>query len=167
MNFQPFLQAHLVIQIHASTAIFAFFLGLYLLIARKGDSRHKLLGKIWIGLMVLSAVSALAISEIKTWGYFSPIHLLVIFTLWGAYEAVRDARAGKIMAHKKGIMSLYAGALIGAGLFTFLPGRVMSRTFFADMPWVGFGIMAASGVTLAIWLYYLNFKSKHAHRIAD
>lgn len=157
MNMQPFLNTSLAIQVHAATAVLAFFLGTYLLIARKGDRRHKFFGKVWITLMVVCAMTALAISEIKTWGYFSPIHLFVPFTLWGAYSAIRDVRAGKITAHKKGIMGIYSGALLTAGLFTFLPGRVMSRTFFADTPWLGFSAMAVMGVALSIWLIYINF----------
>jgi hypothetical protein len=50
---------------------------------------------------------------------------------------VLAARAGQIVAHQKGMRSLYFFALIAAGLFTFLPGRRMHEVFLANVPLIG------------------------------
>lgn len=116
-----------VISIHVFAAIAALFLGGFVLFSKKGTHLHKLLGKIWVGLMLIVALSSFWISGLKIIGPFSPIHLLSIFTLFALYYAVQQARAGRITAHQKAMKNIYLYALVGAGLFTLLPGRLMSK----------------------------------------
>jgi uncharacterized membrane protein len=59
----------------------AFALGLVQLTAPKGTLPHRTLGYIWIALMVVIAVTAFWIHELRVWGPWSPIHLLAIYTL--------------------------------------------------------------------------------------
>lgn len=119
---------HLAVVLHLSTVIPAIPLGGYLLLARKGGARHRLLGRIWIALMVVTALSALAI---KTSGSFSFIHLLVPLTLWGSYEVVASARRRDFAAHRKAILGLFFGALTIPGIFALiLPGRLLSSLLF-------------------------------------
>lgn len=129
-NFQLLLQASPVIQIHTYGAIVALFLGAFVLWTRKGTQTHRNAGRLWVALMVLVAVSSFWISGIRMFGPFSPIHLLSIFALWSVYRGIRFARAGKIKAHKEDMKTLYFYAIIGAGFFTFLPGRLMFEVFF-------------------------------------
>jgi uncharacterized membrane protein len=42
----------------------------------------------------------------------------------------RSSRAGRIETHRKVMVTLYLVALIGAGSFAFLPGRVMGTWLF-------------------------------------
>lgn len=44
--------------------------------------------------------------------------------------AVLHVRRHKVSAHKKAMISIYFGALVIAGLFTFLPGRIMHAVVF-------------------------------------
>lgn len=129
-NFQLLLHASPIIQIHAYGAIAALILGGFVLWAKKGTRTHRNMGKFWVVLMVLVAVSSFWINEIKTFGPFSPIHFLSVFALWSAYRGVRFARGGQIRAHMKNMKMLYFYAIIGAGVFTFLPGRLMFGVFF-------------------------------------
>ena len=63
----------LAVVIHVMTVLPAIPLGGYLLLAPKGGKRHKQLGKLWVGLMVTTALSAFFI---RTGGGFSFIHIL-------------------------------------------------------------------------------------------
>lgn len=129
-NFQLLLQASPIIQIHAYGAIVALFLGAFVLRTKKGTKIHQNTGKFWVVLMVLTAVSSFWINGIRMLGPFSPIHILSVFALWSVYRGIKFARAGQITAHMKNMKTLYFYAIIGAGFFTFLPGRLMFEVFF-------------------------------------
>ncbi|MBX7492018.1 DUF2306 domain-containing protein [Qipengyuania sp. 1NDW9] len=119
---------HFAIFLHVATVLPAIPLGGYLLLARKGGSRHKLLGRIWVGLMVATAFSAIFI---KTGGSFSFIHLFIPLTFWTSYKVVATARRRDFAAHRKEIVGLYLGALTIPGLVAFsLPGRLMNVWLF-------------------------------------
>jgi uncharacterized membrane protein len=96
---------------------------------RRGSPAHKMLGWLWVGAMALTALSSFWIHEIKLVGPFSPIHLLSILTLFSLVVNVRAARSRHTKAHQRGMKSLVFGALILAGAFTFLPGRIMHQVF--------------------------------------
>lgn len=129
MTFDPLLSASLAIQIHVITVVPAAFLGTYILAVRKGTPRHKMLGKIWLALMVVSAFSSFFIHTIRVWGDFSPIHLLSIWVIVASFLAIYTARKGHILAHRGFVVGIYLGGIVGAGLFTFLPGRIMNGVF--------------------------------------
>ena len=109
--------------IHLATVLPAIPLGAYVLFARKGDSRHRLLGRIWLGLMTVTAVSTIFIRGIN--GSFSPIHLFTVLTFIAVPTAITSARSGNIMKHRKHMIGFYIGALIIAGITAFTPGRTM------------------------------------------
>jgi uncharacterized membrane protein len=58
-------------------------------------------------------------------GPWSPIHLLAIFTLVKLPLAVLHAHRHRVERHKWSMISIFAGALVIAGAFTLLPGRIM------------------------------------------
>ncbi|NBZ86634.1 DUF2306 domain-containing protein [Stagnihabitans tardus] len=130
MTLAPLLQAEPAVQLHAFPAIAAFFLGLVQLALSKGGARHRLLGWLWVLLMALIAGSSFFIHSICLVGGFSPIHLLSVLTLVSLPFAVLHARHGRITAHAKGMKMLFFTALVLAGVFTFLPGRIMHDVTF-------------------------------------
>jgi uncharacterized membrane protein len=130
MNLAPLLAAPAVIQIHAFTALGAFALGALQLAAPKGTIPHRTIGWIWAGLMLAVVLSSFFIHTIRLWGPFSPIHLLSIFTLAMLPLAVWRARQHDVRKHRRAMMSLFVGALLIAGIFTFLPGRIMHAVLF-------------------------------------
>jgi uncharacterized membrane protein len=130
VNLSPLLDASLPIQFHVATVVPAALIGPYLFLSRKGTPRHRLLGKVWIGLMVVSALSSFFIHSINLLAGFSPIHLLSIFVIYGSWNAVRAARAHRIREHRNSVISIYVGGIVIAGGFTLLPGRVMNEVIF-------------------------------------
>jgi uncharacterized membrane protein len=134
MTLQPLLDASPVIQVHALAAVAAFFLGAFVLFRRKGTPAHRFAGRLWAALMVLVAGSSFFIHTIRLWGPWSPIHLLSIATLVSLAYAIFLIRRHNVAAHARVMKALYAGALVVAGIFTLLPGRIMNHVVFGAGP---------------------------------
>ncbi len=107
-----------------------FVLGLVQLLAPKGTLPHRRIGWIWVALLVVVSLSSFWIHEIEAWGRWSPIHLLSILTLISLPLAVWAARRHRVSAHRTAMVMIFFGALVVAGGFTLLPGRIMHRTVF-------------------------------------
>ena len=106
---------------HALMALLAVVIGGVQLVSAKGTRQHKVLGYIWVSLMMYVSISSFFISEIRLWGAYSPIHLLSAWTLLTLCTGVYFARVGYIKAHQLNMQLLYGLALILTGLFTLLP----------------------------------------------
>ena len=130
MSLAPLLEAPGTIPLHAFAAIAAFVLGIVQFAAPKGTLPHRTIGWIWVVLMAAVAISSLWIHEIRLVGPFSPIHILSIFVPVMLVLAVLHARRHNVGSHKKAMTSIFFGALIIAGAFTFLPGRIMHAVVF-------------------------------------
>lgn len=129
MNLQPLIAAPAVIQAHAAAAVLALVLGIAQFTLRRGSPLHRHIGRSWVALMAITAISSLFIHELRVWGDWSPIHVLSLITLVTLVQAVRAVRAGDIRAHRAGMISLFVFALIGAGAFTLVPGRLLHAVF--------------------------------------
>jgi len=130
MTLAPLLAASPVIQLHAFAAMAAFALGIVQLSASKGTLPHRTLGWVWVLLMLAVSISAFWIHQIRLWGPWSPIHLLAIFTLVMVPIAVLQARRHRVAHHRFAMISIFFGGLVIAGLFTFVPGRIMHAVAF-------------------------------------
>ena len=130
MNLAPLTNAPLPIQLHAYAAMAAFLLGVVQLAGVKGTTRHRALGYTWAGLMLFVAISSFWIHDLRVWGPWSPIHLLSIFTLTAVPIGVWHARRHAVQRHRFTMIGIFSGALVIAGLFTFVPGRIMYKTLF-------------------------------------
>ena len=132
MSLAPLLDAAPAIPLHAFAAMAAFALGLVQFAAPKGTLPHRTIGWIWVLLMVSVAISSFWIHTIRLVGPFSPIHLLSIFTLIVLPIGVWRAHRHRAADHKRIMTMIFAGALVIAGLFTFLPGRIMHAVVFGN-----------------------------------
>ncbi len=132
MSLSPLLAAARVIQLHAVAAIAAFALGLGQLVALKGTRAHRFAGWIWAGLMLVVAVSSLWIHELRVWGPWSPIHLLSLLVIATVPAAVFAARRHEVARHRRAMIQLFVFALVLAGAFTLLPGRIMHAVVFGS-----------------------------------
>jgi uncharacterized membrane protein len=130
MSLAPLLDAALAIPVHAFAAMIAFVLGVVQLAAPKGTLPHRTLGWIWVCLMVSVALSSFWIHQIRLVGPWSPIHLLSIFVLITVPLAVWRAHQHRVADHRRIMISVFSGALVIAGLFTLLPGRIMHAVVF-------------------------------------
>lgn len=125
---------HLQLSIlHLATVLPAFFLGTWLMLRRKGTPLHRLLGKIYMGLMLLTALITLLIPARvgpQFFGHFGFIHgfsLLVLVMVPSAWVAVRR---GQIVRHRRMMVGTYVGGLLIAGSFALMPGRLLNDWLF-------------------------------------
>jgi uncharacterized membrane protein len=132
MSLAPLLEAAPAIPLHAFAAMAAFALGVVQFAAPKGTLPHRTLGWIWVGLMAVVAISSFWIHEIRLLGPWSPIHLLSVFTPIMLVLGVFYARRHNVRGHRITMISIFAGALVGAGVFTFVPGRIMHTVVFGQ-----------------------------------
>jgi uncharacterized membrane protein len=130
MTLDPLLNASPAIQVHVAAALAAFALGLAQFAAPKGVTLHRVMGWSWVALMVAVAGSSFWIHQIKVWGDWSPIHLLSIFTLAMLPLGIFYARRRNVRGHRITMISIFGGALVIAGLFTLVPGRLMHASLF-------------------------------------
>ena len=130
MSLKPLLDAAPAIPVHAFAAMAAFALGMVQLTAPKGTLPHRTLGWIWVALMALVVISSFWIHHLRVIGPWSPIHLLSIFSAVMLVLGVWYARRHNVRGHKITMISIFGGALIIAGLFTLMPGRIMHVVLF-------------------------------------
>ncbi|MDB2521901.1 DUF2306 domain-containing protein [Planktomarina temperata] len=82
--------------------------------------------------MILLAGTSFVIEGLKAFGRFGPIHLLSVLTLWSIFEAMRQIYQGNMILHRRIMTNLYWYGLVIAGLFNFLPGRLVNRAVLGD-----------------------------------
>jgi uncharacterized membrane protein len=128
-NLSLVAEQSVVIQVHLYTALAAIALGGFQIILPKGTPLHRIMGWVWLAFMTVIAGTSLFIKLINH-GQFSLIHLLSVLVLIQVPRIIWFARKGDIKSHKRAAITLYIGALLIAGLFTFMPGRLMWQVFF-------------------------------------
>jgi len=113
--------------VHLSAILPALPLGAIMLLRRKGDRLHRLLGRLWALLMLVAAASSFGIHAVM--GHLSPIHILSAITLIGIPRAIWDARHGRIARHRRTMTIVYA-SLVVAGYLTLIPTRLLGHFLF-------------------------------------
>ncbi len=129
MNIKPLLEASLAIQLHVAAAAFAIVLSAAIIMVRRGTPVHKQVGRAWVAMLAIICISSFWITGMNGTQY-SWIHLLSAWTLLGLARAIWAVRTGNIRVHKYAMISTMIGALLGAGFFAFMPGRMMSAILF-------------------------------------
>jgi uncharacterized membrane protein len=130
MSLAPLLDAAPSISLHTFAAMATFLLGVVQLAAPKGTLPHRTLGWAWISLMIAVAASSFWIHEIRLVGPWSPIHLLSIFTLIVVPIGAWMAHRHRVADHRRIMIVTFSGALVIAGLFTLVPGRIIHNVLF-------------------------------------
>lgn len=108
--------------LHLATVIPALPLGAYILWAKKGGSTHRMLGRIWIGLMLTTSLSSLGFA-------FSFIHVFTVLVFVSIPIALWRIRVGDVEGHRRALEGMYIGLVI-AGAFSFIPGRFLGSLLF-------------------------------------
>lgn len=119
-----------VILVHLLSALAALVLGGAIFLGTKGTPTHRGLGRAWVVLMLVTAISTW---WIRADGQFSWIHGLSILSLATLSAGVAFAIAGKVALHLRMMRGLYFGGLLIAGLFTLLPQRLLGRFVWSSL----------------------------------
>jgi uncharacterized membrane protein len=135
--FSRLFSQHPIVFLHLLTAFSALLLGLFILLRKKGSTRHKQLGWAWVGLMSVTALASIFIRDYRGLNLagFTPIHLFTVVTLTTLPMGIWFARRGIVTGHRKTMKSLYLGACAVAGAFTLIPGRFLGNLLWKQ--WLG------------------------------
>ncbi|MDO6739061.1 DUF2306 domain-containing protein [Wenyingzhuangia sp. 2_MG-2023] len=119
--------------IHLATVVPCFVIGTIVLMIKKGTNTHIVLGRIYMMLMMFTAIITLFMpahvgpTVMNHFGWIHAFSFLTIYTVPTAYWAIKQ---GNVKAHKRKMIILYIGAIIIAGGFTFAPGRYLNEFLF-------------------------------------
>jgi len=119
-----------VILVHLSSAVAALVLGIGVFLRRKGSFSHRVLGRAWVGLMLVTAISTY---WIRASGSFSWIHGLSAISIVALAFAVYFATTGNIRRHQRIMTAVFFVALVVAGVFTLLPQRLLGQALWSSL----------------------------------
>lgn len=131
ISLEPLLSAPVLVQAHVFGAVSAVTIGTVLLCAPKGFGLHKTLGWSWVIAMVLTAGSSFFLTGLMGRSY-SPIHALSAWTIIGLPFGIAAIRRRDVAKHSKTMTGMFVGGMLVAGMFSFLPGRLMWTIFFGS-----------------------------------
>jgi|TARA_B110000503_G_scaffold139370_1_gene227617 uncharacterized membrane protein len=118
---------------HLGTIAPAFLMATFMMVTKKGTEVHKLIGRIYMVLMLFTAMVTLLMSAQvgpRLFNHFGFIHLLSVLVLYCVPSAYWAIKNGNVKRHKWSMIGLYIGGLIVAGGFTLMPGRMLGNVLF-------------------------------------
>jgi uncharacterized membrane protein len=115
---------------HLLTILIALALTPVMLLGRRGDMRHRWLGRIWVVAMLATAVLSFGLTTINP-GHFSLIHILSAWTVIQAPIIWWSAATHRVTLHRRSVRGMVTGALLIAGVFTFPFNRLMGQWLFS------------------------------------
>jgi uncharacterized membrane protein len=118
-----------VVWAHIATILVALVLTPFMLLRRRGDRPHRVLGWVWASALFLTAAISFEVRTINPGG-FSFIHLLSLLTIVQVPLIVLYARRHDWKRHRAAVRGMVTGALLVAGFFTFPFGRLMGAWLF-------------------------------------
>jgi uncharacterized membrane protein len=111
------------IAIHLAAAATALVLGGWILRAPKGTPMHRSLGRTWVALMAITALTSLWIPSFLQFGW---IHVFTLIVAIGVPLAVIAIRRGNVAAHRRAMLANFIG-LTGAMMGVLVPGRIVGN----------------------------------------
>jgi uncharacterized membrane protein len=135
ISLRPLLSASWPIQLHVYTLVLAFLAGtVQFFLTRRGSSIHRILGRCFLGLMLVSALVTLRIHVNNPRGRFfglSLLHLYVPLVVGLCVLAWFGAVRHRIRLHRFAVIALYFGSLIFTGYVQiFMANGIKHEMFF-------------------------------------
>jgi uncharacterized membrane protein len=125
----PLWRMPVSVQLHVLCVTIAFFAGLIIFVLPKGTGFHRVLGWSFVVAMIgAAATSVMMIADFRTGVNF--LHIFTVVTAVSLTLGLGAIRRGDVRGHAYNMIGLYIGALLVAGAFSFIPGRLMWRMLF-------------------------------------
>ena len=107
--------------IHLASVLPALVLGAWQLARPKGNDPHRLLGRVWVALMLVAAFASFGVGR----NGLSWIHALSVFTIISVTAGLYFARRHQTRRHRGWMVGAWLGSL-GAGIGAVAgPGRLL------------------------------------------
>lgn len=129
------MPSNMLLAAHLIPALSATATGAWMVARPKGTPSHKRVGKIWVTLMLMTAITSFAITggPFAVLGGFSYIHLLSVIMLVAVPLGVWAARHQRVALHKFIMISLYVSLWV-TGLFALLmKGRILHGVLHGEL----------------------------------
>ncbi|MFZ4715211.1 MAG: DUF2306 domain-containing protein [Bacteriovoracaceae bacterium] len=108
--------------LHLITIIPVLIVGPFILFRRKGDKLHKVLGKMWAILMIVSCLFSFGI---QSDGGLSWLHGLAAFTIFSVVRALIAIKRKDLKTHERAMRGSYVGACIAFIFAAAVPSRLI------------------------------------------
>lgn len=121
-----------LIATHAFAALTSLLLGGWqLFFSAKGSPEHRLVGRVWVGLMLYVSVTSFWIRELRN-GEFSLLHVLSIVTIVSVILGIVEARRGNVRGHVGNMRGSWIGLCVAAGFALGVPARAVPTFALGD-----------------------------------
>lgn len=119
----------LLLASHLVPALSALATGAWIVGGTKGTTEHKRLGKIWVGLMLITALTSFNITggPLAVYQGYSYIHALSVIILFAAPLGFLAARYQFITVHRVTMISLYIALCVTGVLAVLMKGRFLNN----------------------------------------
>jgi uncharacterized membrane protein len=114
-----------IVAVHIAAATLSVILGSTVLIAEKGTTRHKWLGRLWAAAMFATALSSFDIRELNR-GHLSWVHGLSLLTFVSVGRAIWAIRQGNVRGHRLAMRGSFIGLVVAGGTAVATPHRVLN-----------------------------------------
>ncbi|MEG3123785.1 DUF2306 domain-containing protein [Sphingomonas sp. GB1N7] len=118
-----------IVWAHLLTIMIALVLTATMLLRRRGDRPHRVLGTIWVVAMLATALISFGVRQTNPGG-FSFIHIISAWTVIQVPIIWWSARTHNIVRHRRSVRGMVIGALLVAGFFTFPFHRLLGQWLF-------------------------------------
>lgn len=118
---------------HLATVLPCVVMGAALFMMKKGTPLHKGTGKVYLVMMITTAIITLFMQAQvgpRLFDHFGWIHSFSVLTLYSGPKAYLAIRRGDIKSHQYSMIGLYVGGIMIAGGFTLVPGRYLHDLLF-------------------------------------
>jgi uncharacterized membrane protein len=114
-----------VIAVHIAAAVLSVVIGVSVFLLRKGTTRHRLTGRIWVGAMFVTVLSSFGIRELNA-GHYSWIHGLSVLTAVSLLRAIWAIRQGNVRVHVAAMGGSFIGLTVAGIAAVVTPHRLLN-----------------------------------------
>jgi uncharacterized membrane protein len=114
-----------VIAVHIAAAVLSLVLGASILLLRKGTTRHRLTGRVWVAAMFVTVLSSFGIRELNH-GQLSWVHNLAVLTALSLVRAIWAIRQGNVRGHVAAMRGSFIGLVVAGMAAVVTPHRALN-----------------------------------------